>query len=270
MLDLGIDGKYLRIIKNILKDVKSCISLNGELSNFFMCEKGIRHGENLSPLLFSIFLNDEQFLCDKNCNGVNISYEMDVIVIFLKILILLYADDTVLMTENHKDMQTLLNFFSDYCNEHDEWKLKINVEKTKSMIIGKCRNKLNFILNDSVIENVTFYKYLSVFFSQKWKFTYCMKQLVQIEKKTVFALCKKILLLNLSIDCQLKLFDQTILPILTYACEIWGFEKLHMIEKVHIEFLRSIICVNKSTPLYMIYGELGRYPLEIYTVLNVK
>ena len=36
MLDLGIDGKCLRIIKNIYKDVKSCISLNGELSNFFM------------------------------------------------------------------------------------------------------------------------------------------------------------------------------------------------------------------------------------------
>ena len=91
-----------------------------------------------------------------------------------------------------------------------------------------------------------------------------MKQLVQIAKKAVFALRKNILLLNLSIDCQLKLFDQTILPILTFACEIWGFEKLHMIEEVHIEFLRSIIRVNKSTPLYMIYGELGRYPLEIY------
>ena len=37
-----------------------------------------------------------------------------------------------------------------------------------------------------------------------------------------------------------------------------------MIEKVHIKFLRSILRVNKSTPLYMIYGELGRYPLEIY------
>ena len=89
-----------------------------------------------------------------------------ILLFFLKLLILLYADDTVLMTENHKDMQTLLNFFSDYCNE---WKLKINVEKTKSMIIGKCRNKVNSILNDTVIENVTFYKYLGCVFSQKWK-----------------------------------------------------------------------------------------------------
>ena len=46
---------------------------------------------------------------------------MDDIVIFLKLLILLYADDTVLVT--------LLIFFSDYCNE---WKLRINVEKTKA------------------------------------------------------------------------------------------------------------------------------------------
>ena len=76
-------GNVFVLSKNICKDVKSCISLNGELSNFFIGEKGIRQGENLSPLLFSIFLNDvKQFLCDNNCNGVNISYEMGDIVIF--------------------------------------------------------------------------------------------------------------------------------------------------------------------------------------------
>ena len=30
--------------------------------------------------------------------------------------------------------------------------------------------------------------------------------------------------LNLPIDLQLKLFDNTVLPILTYACEVWGYE----------------------------------------------
>ena len=65
-------------------------------------------------------------------------------------------------------------------------------------------------------------------FHKNGKFTYCMKQRVQVAKRAVFALRKDILLLNLSIDCQLKLFDQTILPILTNVCEIWGFEKLRM------------------------------------------
>ena len=58
------------------------------------------------------------------------------------------------------------------------------------MIIGKCRNKLNFILNDSVIENVTFYKYLGVFFQKNGKFTYCMKQLVQTSRRN--ALFKRV------------------------------------------------------------------------------
>ena len=45
--------------------------------------------------------------------------------------------------------------------------------------------------------------------------------------------------LSLLLDLQLKLFDNTVLPILTYACEIWGYENNDMIERVHTEFLRK-------------------------------
>ena len=69
--------------------------------------------------------------------------------------------------------------------------------------------------------------------------------------------------LKLPVDLQLKLFDHTVLPILTYACEIWGFENLEMLEKIHTEFLRKITKCRKSTPLYMLYAELGRLPLDI-------
>ena len=65
------------------------------------------------------------------------------------------------------------------------------------------------------------------------KFTYCMKQLVQIAKKAVFALRKNILLLNLSIDCQSKLFYRTILPISTYACVKFGVLKNWRHDKSH-------------------------------------
>ena len=72
--------------------------------------------------------------------------------------------------------------------------------------------------------------------------------------------------LDLSIACQLKLFDNLVVPILTYGCEIWGFGDLSGIEKVHTDFLKRIFKVEQSTRSVMLYGDLGRVPLSI----NIK
>ena len=50
---------------------------------------------------------------------------------------------------------------------------------------------------------------------------------------------------------------------MTYSCEMFGFENCGLFEKNHTQFLRSIIQARKSTPLFMVYDELGRYPIEI-------
>ena len=55
LIKTEIDGKFLRIIRNIYQGIKSCVSLNGQNSNFFYSNAGLRQGENLSPLLFSFF-----------------------------------------------------------------------------------------------------------------------------------------------------------------------------------------------------------------------
>ena len=44
-------------------------------------------------------------------------------------------------------------------------------------------------------------------------------------------LLKKNRSLNVPLDLQLKLFDHTIVPILLYGAEIWGFENTEIIEK---------------------------------------
>ena len=44
--------------------IKSCVQYNGCVSEFFPCLTGVRQGENLSPFIFSIFLNDlEDYFC---------------------------------------------------------------------------------------------------------------------------------------------------------------------------------------------------------------
>ena len=62
---------------------------------------------------------------------------------------------------------------------------------------------------------------------------------------------------------QLKFFDHTVLPILCYASEMFGIENLKTIENIQNEFLRKITKSRSSTPMYMLYAELGRYPIEI-------
>lgn len=79
----------------------------------------------------------------------------------------------------------------------------------------------------------------------------------------MFSLLRKIRELNLPIEMQIDLFKKVIHPVLLYACEIWGFGDLEIIERVQLKFLKMILNLKKSTPSYMIYGELGIYPLKV-------
>jgi len=39
-------------------NIKSCVKVNNQLSDYFASLTGVRQDEKLSPILFSLFLND--------------------------------------------------------------------------------------------------------------------------------------------------------------------------------------------------------------------
>ena len=62
----NINGKCLNFIKSMYNNIKSRIVTQDGNSAYFPCNKGVGQGENLSPILFSFFLNDlEVFLLAK-------------------------------------------------------------------------------------------------------------------------------------------------------------------------------------------------------------
>ena len=79
----------------------------------------------------------------------------------------------------------------------------------------------------------------------------------------MYGIIKKIREFNLPLECQLDLFDKVVVPVLLYGSEVWGFEKLDLIERLHLKFLKYVLNLKSSTPDYMVYGETGRFPLYI-------
>ena len=264
MLSYNINGKCLRVIQNMYYDIKSCIIANGNKSPFFLSNIGVRQGENLSPFLFNIFLNDlNNFFSSNNIQGIICqNHELDDdIVIFLKLFLLLYADDTVILSESAEDLQTALNVYENYCRM---WKLSVNITKSKVLIFSKGKHQnYRFEYNKERLEIVTEYKYLGVYFAKNNSFFKTKKYIADQATKAVFSLIKKARNMHLTIDLQLELFDKLVKPILLYGCEVWGFGNIEVIERVQLKFLKNILKLKTSTPNYMVYGEVGIMPLKI-------
>ena len=88
------------------RDIKSCVSLLSEESAFFSSLSGVRQGENLSLVLFSLYLNDlEIFLLNNSTTGITIDYDTNDFSFFFKRIVLLYTDDTVILANNESDLQ---------------------------------------------------------------------------------------------------------------------------------------------------------------------
>ena len=129
----------------------------------------MRQGENLSPLLFALFLNvldafftkqkwDTLDYIDKlysDCNN-NVSR-------MLNLFVLLYADDTVIMAENECGMQKNLNLLNEYCN------CRVNIRKTKIMVFARSKTRLcnlpTFKVGNLDLDLVDDYVYLDICFN---------------------------------------------------------------------------------------------------------
>ena len=55
---LGVKGRMWRVIKRMYEASRSAVLLDGEKSASFSVEQGVPQGRSLSPILFSVFIND--------------------------------------------------------------------------------------------------------------------------------------------------------------------------------------------------------------------
>ena len=208
LVEIGVPGKMLNVIKSIYSNLKSRVKFDNRVSSDFTCCLGVRQGECLSPILFSMYLNDiEREYILKGAEGVDIG--------MLKLFLLLYADDINLFANDKENLQLSLNILENYCKR---WKLKVNTQKTKVMVFrkgGRLRDNISFYYDGAELEIVNKFVYLGVTFTTGGSFHETQNCLAGKGLKAIFKMNKYLYkFTDISIKHRLDLFDKLIVPIL--------------------------------------------------------
>ena len=248
----GISSKCVNFFKSMYNKMK--LSVKGD-ENWFTSNHGVYQGEVTSPIFFSLFISDLEEELSQAMTGTNITNML--------IRLLSFADDLTVIAESKEDLQLGLDRLALYCRK---WGLKVNTRKTKIVVFrkgGKLRNTDRWFYGDEEIEIVSHFKYLGCDLSYTGSFCKSTDDLVKSARRALFPLKQYCHQNEAPFSASLKLFNSTIQPILTYCCEIWGLRRSDPIEKFHLKFLKSMLCVKTSTPNCFVYGECGVMPMIV-------
>ena len=106
----------------------------------------------MSPLVFSQFISGLESELVKNKTGTTLGNR--------PIDLLMYADDITLMSSSEEGLRKHLRPLEEFC---DQWKLMVNIAKTKVCAFGKKPTPLSlFSFKSNDLEMVQAYKYLGV------------------------------------------------------------------------------------------------------------
>ena len=137
--------------------------------------KGVRQGCPLLPILFKIYLED-LMNCFPNEGGVNIGGR--------RFKCIRFADDMALLAENERILKNMLVELHERCEDYG---MKINISKTKAMVIGRKPKKIHIRIKGESIDQVDSFKYLGCNISSNMNCCQEVKQRIAMAEKEAFS-----------------------------------------------------------------------------------
>ena len=233
---LKIDGKDLRIIKNMYWEQTAAMRVEGEISAFQKIKRGVRQGCVVSPDLFSLYSE----IIMRNIEG-----QPGIRVGGHNINNLRYADDTVLISENEKDLQQLLNIVESKSKEKG---LELNSKKTEVMVISRKEEPplINITINGIKLKQRDHFKYLGALISSDGRNNTEISARIAQAKMTFQKMKTVLTNSHISIHTRKRTLECYIEPILMYGCEAWTISKQAQkkLEAVEMWFLRRMMKIS--------------------------
>lgn len=253
---LKMSTKMLDIIRKLYENTSSVVWNGQTISEYFETGNGLKQGCLLSPMLFSLFIND---LYEELPVGLTIDD--------MQLKLLMYADDLVLLAEDPFTLQKMIDNLCIYCKK---WNLVVNLQKSKILIFrngGRKAASETWKYDDKDIEIVNQYKYLGILFTHNLNFNKHLKEKLSVSKFAINQTWNKIMR-NKTIQnsSKIKIFESCIKTILCYGSQVWGINEYDEVEKLQRFFFKKMYYLPNNTPNYMLYLETDKNKIYIHTL----
>ena len=197
--NIGVHRKTIELIADYLTARTQFVKINNETSSPKKVTSGVPQGSILGPLLFIIFINDLP-----NCTNYSLCHG--------------YCDDLKLLSTTPKGMQEDVKNLENWCSENS---MILNNKKCKLLnVTGSCQIQL---LN-SQLQDTFVHRSLGIQMTANLSWSSNCESRVQSAIKA-FYLIKRNVSSKASTKSKLDFYIGHIVPIATYASQVWYANK---------------------------------------------
>ena len=252
--DMGVKGRMWRVIKKMYESSKSAVLLEGEKSDTFTIEQGVAQGCSLSPILFSVFVNDLLKEVEQTGLGIQLSSGKTVGG-------MLFADDFVGISDSKESLQKLLDVVYSYCSK---WRLRANVSKSAVMVFSKDAVNGCWKWGEYSLPIVSSYSYLGIDFSRNGAWDMHIRKVLDNGRKRVNQLHKVISNRNINLSARRLLLLSVIRPSIEYGSEVWEGNKSQAgsLESIILDGAKRILGCSSKTCNEAVRGDMGLDTLQ--------
>lgn len=229
----NIDPNLTELIMNLHIGAQACITTNDGHGEYFPINRGVRQGDVLAPLLFNLVINPAineitkkpGYLLEK-CHA--------------KVACLAYADDLLLVSNSHSNLQEMCNILSDFLDHHN-----MNINPTKSIFTANIKSLPILIQKHPILpmEPDTSFKYLGIWFNTNldWNKSITCSMNSAINKLKILTTKRWI-----PLDTKIFIINNIILKAFEYTANYAPFNAEHT--KILSEEIAT--CVKYSIPMH--------------------
>ena len=251
---------FLAAIQDMYKD-DEYVLMDGDKIARVKPTVGVKQGCPLSPLLFSLYVSDVDYVAE-GCEGAMTGTEN------FRVSHLMFADDLTLLSNCDRDLQKMLDKLRGYAERKH---LIINVSKSEVVHFNSRGEQPKLKVGSAVLQCKDSFKYLGMMFYK----TLNMERSSEYVNGAIMAASGRIhqfvgeYELESSLQPILWLGKTYLVPAALYGSQVWGTafvrqgqEFASALQVRHLAFLKRTLGVKRTTCNWSLLRECGHLPLQ--------